>query len=475
MLLFSTTLKIKDTMTQNDFIGLIIQWNQSSPHKENIIPNIVWKEERNIQFGNDKLWLRIEEYRNRNIVAVRYRKVEDDGTSWDTDYVMNFNEHKMEIGLYRSFSEESMQMYREYSAPYFIKTIIEAGFVEDDGALAVSWKPHFIEDEDIGLLADIINRKTQYRLPVVYVSKKRDDTDPVDVGKLANKLKGVAHVLVEKGDWQDYRLRELCRDQNEYHGTIGIYYPSKMQNHKEFYSRWAYYGFNNFLMSKVINHVVQYSNSKIIDPLYTFQGVMNALLTDKYKSQRKEKTDALSEASEARTLVDTTDAEIREYQRQIRELTEENKSLSAENQALRAGFDEKERDDEPLLYLGEEDEFYEGEIRETVLYTLENVASGLPKHNCRRKDILEDVIKHNKYNKTVHQKHEEIKRILKGFKKVTPRMKKDLEDLGFTLTEDGKHYKMTYGDGRYTTSLAKTPSDSRSGGNMASDISNQMF
>lgn len=348
--------------------------------------------------------------------------------------------------------------------------------MEDDGNLSVSWKPQFIEDEDIDMLADIINRKVSYKMPVVYVSKKRDDTDPVDVWKLATKLKGIAHVLVEKSNRQDYRLRELCADRNEYHGTIGIYYPSSTQNHKEFFSRRAYYGYNDFLMGKVIKNVMQYNNSKIIDPLYTWQGVMNSLLTDRYTSQREEKVAALSQASEARALVDTTDEEIKEYQKQIDELTKENKSLSAENQALRAGYEAKERDDEPLLYSGEEEEFYEDEIREMILYTLEKVASGLPEHNCRRRDILENVIGNNEYKKTVHQKHEEVKRILKGYTKVTPRMKKDLEKLGFSLTEEGKHYKMTYGNGRYTTSLAKTPSDGRhSGGNIASDIANQIF
>lgn len=128
MQLFSTTLRIKATMTHDDFIRLIIKWNQDSPHKENVIPEMHWSGERNIKFGDDELWLRIEEYRNKNIIASRYRKVEDDGTSWDTDYVMNFNEHKLTIELYRSFNEESIQMYREYSAPYFIKAIIEAGF-----------------------------------------------------------------------------------------------------------------------------------------------------------------------------------------------------------------------------------------------------------------------------------------------------------------------------------------------------------
>ena len=48
MLLFSTILEINDRMTKDAFINLVIEWNQGSPHKENIIADIKWNGERNI-------------------------------------------------------------------------------------------------------------------------------------------------------------------------------------------------------------------------------------------------------------------------------------------------------------------------------------------------------------------------------------------------------------------------------------------
>ena len=80
MLLFSTILDINDTMTKDVFIRLVIEWNQGSPHVENIINGIHWSGERNIRYGEDGKWLDIEEYRNQNIIAVRYEKRENDGT-----------------------------------------------------------------------------------------------------------------------------------------------------------------------------------------------------------------------------------------------------------------------------------------------------------------------------------------------------------------------------------------------------------
>ncbi|MGI6736033.1 MAG: hypothetical protein ACOX41_01815 [Anaerovoracaceae bacterium] len=80
MLLYSTILRINDNLTKDKFIQLVIDWNQSSPHQDNVIPNLSWKGERNIRYGNDWLWMDIEEYRNKNIIAVRYEKKEVDGT-----------------------------------------------------------------------------------------------------------------------------------------------------------------------------------------------------------------------------------------------------------------------------------------------------------------------------------------------------------------------------------------------------------
>ena len=70
MILYSTLLDINETMTKEAFIQLVIEWNQGSPHKENVIPGIKWNGEKSVRFGNDKLWLEIIEYRNKNIIIL---------------------------------------------------------------------------------------------------------------------------------------------------------------------------------------------------------------------------------------------------------------------------------------------------------------------------------------------------------------------------------------------------------------------
>ena len=109
MLLFSTIFEIDQRLTKDDFINLVIEWNQKG-HPEGVISGIEWNGERNIRFEDENKCLEIQEYRNKNIIAARFEKREPDGAVWDTDYIMNFSEMKMAIRLDRSYIEEALNV-----------------------------------------------------------------------------------------------------------------------------------------------------------------------------------------------------------------------------------------------------------------------------------------------------------------------------------------------------------------------------
>lgn len=511
MLIFSTILEINKSMTRDAFIQLVIEWNQGSPHANNVIPGIEWHGERNVRYGDENLWLAIEEYRNQDIIAARYEKRDQDGVIWDTDYVMNFRSMKMAIRLDRSYTEEALMAINQFSTPYFITLLIERDYLKKDESLPVLHRPVVLEDEELPLLADLICGRTKYRLPVVYVSRTYYDEEPVNVRVLANRLKGVAHVLVQKGNWQNARLRELCDQKNEYYGAIGIYYPNQALGHRRYLSRnsvpretpegntvYPEGGNGQVLLGKVIRSVIQYSNAQMIDTLYTWQGVNNALLRDRLASQREERLaaeeaqrvaeresmqlldtldeeerrirkQAMEEARcEADKILDSFEEDMQKLQRQVEDLTRTNEALQYENQGLKAKLDTA--DTEPVLFMGDEVEFYPGEIKDFILSVLTDALSNM-QPRTRRADIVRDIIQNNDYQKLTDKRAEEIKRLLKGYNGMSGRLKQAFEDLGFTIAEEGKHYKLTYfGDKRYYTVFAKTPSDGRSGKNNASDL-----
>lgn len=498
MLLFSTILDINDTMTKDVFIRLVIEWNQGSPHVENIINGIHWSGERNIRYGEDGKWLDIEEYRNQNIIAVRYEKRENDGTIWDTDYVMNFNSMKMSVRLDRSYTSEALDADQKFSTPHFITLLIERGYLKDDYQLPVQRVATVINEKNVSVLVDVINKKTRYNLPIVYVSKTINGENPVNVSYLASRLKGVAHVLLEEGNWLDYTIKNQCNGNNEYHGAIGIYYPSHGSSHRRYLYRSAL-GYDVFLLERVVRSVIQFSNAQMVDTLFTWQGVNNALLRDRLISQREERLVAESarKAAEAETtkildlldeeesrirkqafdeanmLLDSFDEDMQKLQDQVEALTRANEALQFENQGLKAKIDS--RDISPILFMGDEYEFYPGEVKDLILSTLSNAIKSIPPKS-RRADIIFDIINNNDYQKLSVAKAEELKRILKNYDGMSPRTKQVLVGLGFEITEEGKHYKVTYyGDGRYQTTYSKTPSDGRSGKNSAQQTINMAF
>lgn len=499
MLLFSTVLDINDTLKKDAFIQLVIDWNQGSPHEENIIRGIEWNGDRNVHFGDERMWLDIQEYRNGNIIAVRYEKTEDDGVVWDTDYVMNFSEMKMSVRLERSFFADALTVDPKFSTPHFITILSNAGYLKDDGNIPTTRLPIFIDETNLDILAGVINGARRYRLPVVYVSKNPDNSDPVDVKWLATKLKGVAHVLVQKGNWMNYRIRQACDNRNEYYGAVGVYFPNPAVQHRKFFYR-AYQGYDEFLLEKVVRIVINYANSQAVGTLYKWPEVKSAMFQDRWSSRgediivleraknsaefaqelaemerdeaEQQRVAALKEKDEANKLVDSTDEEIKDMRHQIEVLTHENERLTAENNGLRAKM--SGLDSMPIIFVGDEDDFFPGEIKDIVLCALEDAVKDKPK--SRRIDVLHDVIRSNNHEHLLDSRGRELKNKLRGYKSMSGSLRRYLEGIGFTITEDGKHYRLTYrGDARYHTTLSKTPSDHREGENIAAQIIRDML
>lgn len=256
-------------------------------------------------------------------------------------------------------------------------------------------------------------------------------------------------------------------------------------------------------MEKVIRVVIQYSNSQMIEPLYTWHGVNNALLRDQLSSQKKERAQveeerretlyellalkadldktqehmqqrALENAkAEADKILDSFDEDLRRLQKQIEDLTRTNDALTYENQGLRAKMDRV--DTVPVLYFGNEEEFYQGEIKEMILDAIDEKMKSVSS-KTRRYDVLNDILNSNDYKNIGEQREKIIKNMFRDYKNMSSVMKQQLQELGLEVAEEGKHYRLTYfGDERYKTTIAKSGSDWREGKNIASTILKSMM
>lgn len=474
MVLYSTILDIKESMSKEAFIELVIEWNQGSPYQENIIPDIKWNGEKSIRFGDDNLWLEIIEYRNKNIIAVRYEKITEDGVIWDTDYIMNFDEMRMAIRLDRSYQERAIVTNAEFSTPHFISLLMQKDYIKPDGELKFERNALSINEDNASILSDIVTGKVKYQLPVVYVSKNIYNKNPLSIDWLCSRLKGTAHVLVQSDKKSNLCIREACGGNNEYNGAIGVYYPNDVLGHKRCVCKD---GNEKNLMEKVVSHVLKYSILQTVDKLYTWQGVSNSLLHDRLAAQRKERLEAEQARDKAKNEVndvyEAVDEELNTLQRQVEELTRTNEIQTYEIQGLRAKL--SQADGVPIIIQGEEQEKFPGEIKDMILSVIADELSNVTK-GSRREKVLNDVLEANDYEHLLDERKREIKKLFRGYTNMTTGIRQRLTELGFTITEDGKHYKVRYNnDTRFLATISKTASDHRTGENSASAICKEML
>lgn len=79
-------------------------------------------------------------------------------------------------------------------------------------------------------------------------------------------------------------------------------------------------------------------------------------------------------------------------------------------------------DDLPVLYFGDEDEFFPNEIRLMLLDALKEALSRCVP-GSRRRDVLTDIISKNNCQHVIDERAAELKTLLKGYKNVSGSMK----------------------------------------------------
>jgi hypothetical protein len=128
-------------------------------------------------------------------------------------------------------------MDRDFPTPKFIEYLIKGGYIEDDGALPVSYTPITIGTDNADLMADVINNGSsqKYLLPIVFVSLTQDGKAPLDAALLAKNLRGLAHVLVQKDAATGSEINSRTNEQNNFDGTVNVYYSNP--KHNSVYSR----------------------------------------------------------------------------------------------------------------------------------------------------------------------------------------------------------------------------------------------
>ena len=223
MLIFSTRLPVKDTLTKEKFFELVIRWNQDSPHHR--IDGIEWDGGYRHRWGDMKNMLEITEY---NDVAAAHFVQSEHGVHWTTEFILHTERREIGIYLSREATENTVYFHKEFKPPYFLKLLMRENVLGSDGGLTISEYPYSFganADERQVLMQLCLEDDGAFRLPVVYLTRDWfTEHCVVDEGDLARRLCGVAHVLVESDKDVSRTLKDLCHGQNVYNGGMAIYF-----------------------------------------------------------------------------------------------------------------------------------------------------------------------------------------------------------------------------------------------------------
>lgn len=200
-------------------------------------------------------------------------------------------------------------------------------------------------------------------------------------------------------------------------------------------------------------------------------------LKDELKKERDNKQKSEDALMDALTTIEELQSQISQFKEASQQAEAETRRLQAQTERLKA---ENARLQErsggeggnPVLSYGRERDFFDGEIRDYVLEAVsherQNTRGSEGAKRMRKADVLDDILAANAYERLHERRREKIKGMGARFVEHDSQLDSDLSDLGFRRIRDANHIVYEYGgDSRYRITVSKTPSDFRSGENMA--------
>jgi len=468
MLIFSTKLYVKESLTDEVFINKAIAWVKGG--KNYHFGEFEWdkKEEISISSIDGKQKFNINKYSNAIVVHL----VNIDGKIiWTSDFVLTKKNEKRILAsfLYNDAVDMSVKLPESFNRPYLLKRIVSEGYGDLDGNIDTDNKPVIMNNANVSLAEELIMGKATYMMPVVYISAVRNKEQVcIDAAELAKDLAGVAHVMIEESYECTKKLKDLTDGINPYDGAVQIFYglnitqrilPRYFTNSEQFRMEVAHSVYKRLILSRIDD---EFSRTKL-----------------KYKDLERESKESIEIKEICDELLDEKEEIINVGKLRIQELEEKNANLNAKLMIYKNRLDNKEDDGELLTFNVNEKDLYLGEMRDVVVKVLQKELQEMEADanlkESRKYHVLESIVKKNKLT----GKDEEIKQVLKeilnkdgSFKGVKRRK---LNDLGFTIIE-GKHYKIIYGDDkRYMFPLSKTASDYKTNINSVKTISKRLF
>jgi hypothetical protein len=467
MLSFATEIPVGAEQTSDSFVEAVKEWLLGSPHTrltKGDVAEIGSAGQQSASRGNEAV-ISLRAARDRtDLAAVRYKRTDED-LEWTT--TVTFSRHGIDTWVsIRVFCESTHPAARLPIAkkPVVVRTLLQALGGGRDGELQVGQDAYYLSNTEIEKAAKLIVGDSECRLPIVYVSASFYGGYTLDVSRLASDLSGMAHVVVEPNRPFSLRLKLEANSENVYGGSIGIYWPDGGGRRSFFLGRT--HETPGELAKAIFDEVrLALTNRRPLERC-TWASVQEIVSRQTFEQLKESGSDKVDE------YIAAFDKEIGAKNAQLEDAENEIGRLKAD---LRMYQSRVPSLSSVGLKTGAEQDFFPNEIATIVIDAINDYQSRVPQ-DSRRAHIASALLDANKLDDNASVYRERLKELLRGFTKLDQKSRRGLEELGFSIADDGKHYKITFqGDDRYTFTLPKSGSDYRGGLNAASDIGRLLF
>jgi hypothetical protein len=467
MLSFATEFPINDTINLDDFNRCVKKWLLGSRYTSFSAENLnglgegdAWENSN----GSETISSLVDTTQDTESSAIVYRK-KDSNFEWITTIVLACQPSSTWISIRVGCEPlHPTANVPDAKKPVLVKTLLDTLDGGVDGEFKVSAAPIIFTNSEHDLAVSCIQGETGSYLPVVYVSATFRSQYLVNPNELAIALYGMAHVVVEPDREFSVQIMSAVQRKNVYGGTIALYWPEG-GGHRTFFAKSG-----NDSPDDIKNTIFDEIRLSLINRRPLTRCTLSAV--KELKSKRLIRTLKDVGSAEVTRYVDAFEDELKSKDFDLENSEKEILRLKAEIRKLEAQI-------EPIsgftLCLGNENAFYEGEILNLVCDVLSKAIETVPK-DSRRQHLLKAMVNANSISIEGDRIRSKVKELLRGYQSMDQKTRRGLEEIGFFITEDGRHYKITYqNDSRYTFSLSKSGSDNRGGLNAASDICNLFF
>lgn len=464
MLSFATEFPLADDSTAESFLDTVKSWVLGSHHtkfREENLRLLTVGCDKSLTAENTKIEIVGAGDETDVALAVRYT-LSDEDVDWVTEIAYaGKREPWVSIRTFRD-SVTPISHLPPAKKPVLVMTLLDALGGGRDGELVVQKTPHTLGNDDVGLAGRLISGDAGCYLPIVYLSATFDGSNYVNAEALARDLCGMAHIVVEPNRAFSQRLQLEVASENAYGGAIGVYWPDGAGRHLILPNRASSFTERRQAVARTVRQALLNRRPSQWCSWVAAQQLTSRLAIKALKE---------SGSGEVELYVASFDAELALKNSEIEASEAEIRRLQSELKVAR----QRTAGGSSSLKITSEQDYYAAEISSIIRDAAADAINRV-QPNGRREHVLRAFVASNPTSPVARDGREKLKTLLRDYRSMSKEIRDGLADLGFTITDEGKHYKAVYkSDDRYLFSIPKTSSDHRAGLNLASDIAKHIF